>query len=248
MRHTPVGIAIAMILGLLTSDAAHAALTTAGCLAQKQKAWGGFRKCEAGEKAMLLQGKPADLASCQTKLQGLLDKLTKKATHAAIACRYQDNGDGTVTDYDTGLQWEQKTDNGNAHDVDNTYTWCMGTPDCPAGQPDGSVFVSFLGTLNNGTSGDGTTTSGCFAGHCDWRVPAIEELAGIFDTTQGNCGGGSGPCIDQTVFGSTVAGSYWSASTVIGLPPSVWGMDFGDGLVFGGKHFALHVRGVRSSL
>src|SRR5262249_54469788 len=82
------------------------------------------------------------------------------------ACRYGVNGDGTATDYDTELQWEQKTDDGSVHDKDNTYSWCVGGelpfPYCDnlANPPDGTAFTDFLGTLNNGTSGDGTTTSG----------------------------------------------------------------------------------------
>jgi len=32
-----------------------------------------------------------------------------KATKAAIACRYRDNADSTITDYDTGLMWDKKT-------------------------------------------------------------------------------------------------------------------------------------------
>jgi Protein of unknown function (DUF1566) len=94
------------------------------------------------------------------------------------------NGDGTATDYDTGLVWEQKTDDGSVHDKDNQYSWCLGgappNPTCnnPSNPPDGTAFTAFLGTLNNGTSSDGTATSGCFAGHCDWRLPAIEELEG----------------------------------------------------------------------
>jgi len=85
----------------------------------------------------------------------------------AIACRYGDNGDGTVTDYDTGLQWEQKTDDASVHDKDNTYAWSDGGGGFT--QPDGAAFKVFLGTLNNGTSSEGSATSGCFAGHCDWR-------------------------------------------------------------------------------
>ena len=80
-------------------------------------------------------------------------------------------------------------------------------------------------------SGDGSTTSGCFAGHCDWRLPAIGELAGIVDPTQGNCGGGSGPCIDQSVFGPTVASYYSPASTDAGNPSYAWVVGFGNGLV-----------------
>jgi hypothetical protein len=44
--------------------------------------------------------------------------------------RFVDNGDGTVTDNQTGLQWEKKTtavgsvaNLADPHDVDNAYTW-----------------------------------------------------------------------------------------------------------------------------
>jgi hypothetical protein len=61
------------------------------------------------------------------------------------------NGDGTVTDYDTGLQWEQKDDTHNAsdpddpHDADNDdYAWSAS-----GAAPDGAAFTAFLGPLNN---------------------------------------------------------------------------------------------------
>jgi hypothetical protein len=243
----PVQVFFAATLALSFGvNVAHAALTTAGCLAQKQKAWGGLRQCEAGEKAKLLQSKPADLAKCTTKLLQKLAKLTAKASEAAIACRYGDNDDGTVTDYDTGLQWEQKTDDASVHDKDNTYAWSNGGGGFT--QPDGPAFNVFLGTLDNGTSSDGSATSGCFAGHCDWRLPAIAELRGIVDATQGNCGGGSGPCIDEAVFGPTVD-FYWSASTDATLSFAAWGVGFANGTAsLGGKSSAFSVRAVRSGL
>ena len=37
--------------------------------------------------------------------------------------RFVDNGDGTVTDNQTGLMWEKKDSSGGVHDWDNTYTW-----------------------------------------------------------------------------------------------------------------------------
>lgn len=49
-------------------------------------------------------------------------------TSACSASRYVDNGDGTVTDTQTGLMWEMKDnldglpDYANPHDADNTYT------------------------------------------------------------------------------------------------------------------------------
>src|SRR5437867_7436106 len=35
---------------------------------------------------------------------------------------YVDNGDGTITDVNTGLMWEQLSHDGSVHDKDNQYT------------------------------------------------------------------------------------------------------------------------------
>ena len=121
-RRTLRAILPSLVL-VATVSAAQAALTTPSCLAKKLKEWGKLRKCQASENGKPLQGKPADPAKCQTKFDDKLAKISAKATAAAIACRYGVNGDGTATDYDTGLQWEQKTDDGSVHDKDNTYTW-----------------------------------------------------------------------------------------------------------------------------
>jgi hypothetical protein len=114
------------------------------------------------------------------------------------------------------------------------------------GRPDGTAFTSFLGTLNEATSSDGTTSSDCFAGHCDWRLPSIVELHTIVDLTAPGCGDG-GACIDQTVFGPTTAFFYWSATTDTDLPVFAWGVAFGaDGIVT--SAIEDFVRGVRSAL
>ena len=44
---------------------------------------------------------------------------------AGATLRYVDNGDGAITDLNTGLIWEKKDDNnsGGLHDKDNTYRW-----------------------------------------------------------------------------------------------------------------------------
>jgi len=59
---------------------------------------------------------------------------------------------------------------------------------------------------------------GCFADHCDWRIPSsgvrsIAELEGILSFAQGACGGGSGACISP-VFGPTADDLYWSNTTL----------------------------------
>jgi Protein of unknown function (DUF1566) len=90
----------------------------------------------------------------------------------AQAQRYVDNGDGTITDNDTGLMWEKKTEGPGEHNLNDRYTW--GHPGDT--KPDGTAFTDYLGTLNDGLSSDGTTITHCFANHCDWRLPTFEEL------------------------------------------------------------------------
>ena len=141
------------------------------------------------------------------------------------------------------------------HDKDNTYSWCVGTfPNCndSSNPPDGTAFTSFLATLNRGATGvgncvssDGSTQTGGFNNHCDWRLPTIAELATIIDTSASGCGTGS-PCIDAT-FGPTAAAGYPSSTTNADNSGLVWGVNFGNGSVFsaGLKTGSPHVRAVR---
>ena len=92
---------------------------------------------------------------------------TDADVQAGDALSYTDNGDGTITDHNTGLMWEKKDDSGGIHDFDNTYSWCVdvspanGTCDNGTNSMDGTI-VTFLATLNGG---------GGFAGYTDWRIP-----------------------------------------------------------------------------
>jgi len=148
-------------------------------------------------------------------------------TSGCSATRYEDTGLGSVTDHQTGLEWQKTDDAGGLTDKDNSYTW---TGDGAGGTaPNGTAFTVFLSGLNapdgpGSGSGSGPTDTGCYAERCDWRMPVIEELTTIVDCSFGN------PCIDQSVFGATNALSgYWSASTDNGNPVNAWLLDFDGG-------------------
>jgi hypothetical protein len=145
--------------------------------------------------------------------------------------RYVDNGDGTVTDNQTGLMWEMQTSTctGEITCYTNLYSWSStGTP------ADGTLFTVFIAGLNGGdyyspsagqivSSGAGT----CFANHCDWRIPTLAELITIRELSAAGCGSGS-PCIDPA-FGPTQAAYYWSSSSLASLAGYAWFVGFGNG-------------------
>src|SRR5262245_49180117 len=178
-----------------------------------------------------------------TDIDGKVTASTDTIAALVAGNRFEDNGDGTVTDHQTGLQWEQKanlddTPNlADPHDADNTYTWntTMGGT-----TPNGEVFTDFLDKLNGGL---GTHT--CFAGFdCDWRLPTIIELQTILLDPY-PCG--TSPCIDP-IFGPTVADAYWSSTTVSAYPANAHRVDFYDGYMESsgaGKDISKHVRAVR---
>jgi hypothetical protein len=184
--------------------------------------------------------------------------------NAKCACevpkRFTDNGDGTVTDNQTGLQWEKKTGTvaldgrdclatpcPDPHDVNNEYTWCVDTVfqdnDCDdlANPLDGGIMSQFLATLN---------APPCFADHCDWRLPSLNrdggrpELETIVDQTASGCGGGSA-CINP-IFGPTYPNFYWSAATTASFPSFAYTVLFDSGnIVNASKSLGLWVRAVR---
>lgn len=115
--------------------------------------------------------------------------------------RFEDCGDGTIADHQTGLLWERKngplSDSGivcsdpdspgcpDVHASNNLYSWSGSGSD-----PNGDVFTDFLKRLNGdlsvvaataaearGNPAEDPTT--CFAHQCDWRLPTFAEQATI---------------------------------------------------------------------
>jgi hypothetical protein len=169
-----------------------------------------------GELADCLKFNPAQATECLKGFAAVLAQIDRVAAGAGEPCRYIDNGDGTVYDMNENVTWEKKTgtvgggdDLSDPHNVNNLYTWSS-----TGSAADGTVFTSFLSMLND-------SSSGCFARHCDWGLPSIEQLTGILNRP---CGARF-PCIDG-IFGPTQASVYW---TDTGIPPSadfIWGVDF----------------------
>src|SRR5213593_554449 len=148
---------------------------------------------------------------------------------------YVDNGNGTVTDLNTGLVWEKLSDDGTVHDKDNLYTWA-------------DAFTAHVATLN-GMS---------FAGHTDWRLPNVRELQAIVDyqtinpavasAFNNNCSRGC----QATTCSCTASGDYWSSTSSVSDPWNAWYVRFSYGRVdaFGrsdGKSGAAYVRAVRDA-
>ena len=143
------------------------------------------------------------------------NRVPSLAGSTCIGARFVDNGDGTVTDHLSALVWEKKTNldeatnSGDPHDADNAYDWW-------------SAFTSFLVSLNE---------TG-FAGHYDWRVPAIVELQTIVldfrcsgDRPSPRCTCPSLPCVDLALDpANTAMHSYWSDTISIRHPGWAWNL------------------------
>jgi hypothetical protein len=78
----------------------------------------------------------------------------------ALVCqpRFNVNGDGTLTDNQTGLMWELETStcSGEITCVSNEYSWSTGDFN-----PDGTLYTRFLATLNSDVSAYGSSTCFC---------------------------------------------------------------------------------------
>lgn len=156
----------------------------------------------------------------------------------ALACkstlpRYVANGDGTVTDNQTGLMWEVQTStcSGEVTCYSNTYDWSA-----TGSAADGTLFTTLIAGLKGGDYYNPSIGqiynpglgSACFVNHCDWRIPTVAELQTIIELTAPGCSSGS-PCIDPA-FGPTQTGVYWSFSSQVASSANnffAWHLYFG---------------------
>ena len=151
---------------------------------------------------------------------------------AGATLTYVDNGDGTITDTNTGLMWEKLSDDGTIHDWNNWYTWS------------GAFAVKISGL--NADSG--------FAGHIDWRVPNIKELQSIVNyeipypgpMVAAAFNTGCTPGCTVASCSCTQSGVYWSSSSNADLPSDAWYVYFFNGYGFAiSKTSTYYVRAVR---
>jgi hypothetical protein len=190
-------------------------------------------------------GTPADYTPCEDRFGAKMAAADqkygpscRKSVWGARSQRFVDQGDGTVLDAATGLQWEKKRnfdgtpDPNDAHDADNVYSW---TSARAGKEPNGTAFTAFLTALNAGE---------CFAKHCDWRLPTLPELRTILLSPM-PCG--DAICIDP-IFGPTAPSIYWSGTESTFHLVRTWYVVFTSGYVkTAAKVSPNHVRAVRGS-
>lgn len=140
------------------------------------------------------------------------------------ADQYKDNGDGTLTDNQSQLTWMR---------CSMGQTWsgasCTGAP----------VTYSWQAAQDAAVKLD---QQGGYAGHSDWRVPQIPELAMIVERQCSN------PRTNITLFPATPAVYYWTATTRRGpgMDAYAYVLSFGEeGAKYMGKEAVFNVRLVR---
>jgi hypothetical protein len=177
---------------------------------------------------------------------------------AGAPLRYRDNGNGTITDLNTRLTWEKKSDDGGRHDWDNSYNW--------------DQAFAYVRELNNSCARDASVSCSAdadcagvggrcgFAGRRDWYLPNVKQLQSIVNYEKHN--ENHEPAVSPAFHtgcepGATVlTGSctkpfagYWSSTSYARIPNIAWNVHFGLGFVTAhGKNVIFHVRAVRGGL
>lgn len=229
------------------------------CEGAKLTALSNRTACRIGERRNEILGKPTNLAKCEAGFAKAIAAADKNVAKRSASCRWLDEGDGSVTDLNTGLQWELKRYDPtapfpNVHNVDGFWTWSGYPPNAgdPIVYPSGNAFAVAVGALNSGISFDGVATRNCFAGKCDWRLPAVEELRTILAAQYPSCAT-TPPAACTTIPGLTnaypMAPGYWTSTTDDHDPSKAWAVSFSNGFVSSvSKNAGAFTRAVRGEM
>ncbi|NEX18574.1 MAG: hypothetical protein C1943_18745 [Halochromatium sp.] len=134
---------------------------------------------------------------------------------------FVDNGNGTVSDHNTGLMWAK------------CFAGQTGN-DCGTGGAEGRSWQEALTYADEAS----------LAGYDDWRLPNVKELLSLVDHSRFQ------PAIDQQFFPGTPADAsadwFWSSTPSAYNSDRAWFVSFSDGEVGdGNKGFGLYVSLVR---
>lgn len=147
------------------------------------------------------------------------------AQQSTPTTRFQDNGDGTVTDVELKLMWTRcsvgQTWNGKICDGQaSTHTWDSASQAASDVNSSGTYFYN------------------------DWRLPQLKEIATLIERRCSN------PRVNLSVFPNTPAGIFWSSTQRPGTGEvqRVYALSFGDdGVDYQTRDQRNHVRLVRPS-
>ena len=128
--------------------------------------------------------------------------------------------------------------NGLAQDKITGLMWSR----CAYGQTWDSANTTCNGTASQITWQDALQASvnASDGGYTDWRVPNVKEIATIVEKSCVE------PSLNEAVFPASSSENFWTATTVMGIETSAWGVAF-----YNGKNntkeklLDLHVRFVR---
>jgi hypothetical protein len=235
MTHRTAWAACVVAAAMTLGGAARAGKTNAEkCELKRIQAATKYASCVQKVLTLTLGSGSGDAlyGKCRRKYGAKFQKLQRLAGSPCAFPRWVDNGDGTITDNLSALQWELKTTDATTHDVDNSYVWSS-----TVSASDGPLFATFLKDLNNS----------CFAGQCDWRVPTAAELGTLLLPEPYPCG--SSPCVDPLVGLVNTDSCYWSSTSAFQAPESAFDVCFSDGKIRANpKSLPARVFGVRGGL
>ena len=133
--------------------------------------------------------------------------------------RFENNGDGTVTDMLTGLVWLR----------DASCADLAGTD--ASGRGDWITALSAAAALADGTCG---LIDGSAAG--DWRLPSVNELQSLVDYEYSipalSNAEGTGQWTEGDAFSGVESLLYWSSTSFADAPTSAWPVYLYNGTVY----------------